>query len=126
MPSVTAPVSAGEVSTRIASGRAVTICSGRWMRSQYRETGRKQSLTETSWVWADSSCWSTGATLRRAKISPGRSSTGSRLIVAAAAPVTMLVAPGPIDVVHASVRNRFEVLAKAAAVCTMACSLRQR
>ena len=32
--SVTAPVSAGLVSTRIASGSAVTSCSGRLMRSQ--------------------------------------------------------------------------------------------
>ncbi len=45
-------------------------------------------------------------------------------MVAPAAPVTMLVAPGPIDVVQASVRVRFDILAKAAAVCTMACSLR--
>jgi hypothetical protein len=36
----------------------------------------------------------------------------------------MLVAPGPIDVVHASVVNRFDIFAKAAAVCTIACSFR--
>ena len=34
-------------------------------------------------------------------MSPGSSSTGSRLIVASAAPVTMFVAPGPIDDVQA-------------------------
>ncbi len=45
-------------------------------------------------------------------------------MVAPAAPVTMLVAPGPIEVVHASVRRRFDILANAAAVWTIACSLR--
>ena len=44
--------------------------------------------------------------------------------VAAAAPVTMLGAPGPIDDVHTSVWSRFIVLAYAAAVWTIACSLR--
>jgi hypothetical protein len=36
----------------------------------------------------------------------------------------MLVAPGPIDVVQASVRRRLVAFAKAAAVWTIACSLR--
>ena len=45
-------------------------------------------------------------------------------MVARAAPVTMFVAPGPIDEVQASVDIRFRVLANAAAACTMACSLR--
>ena len=57
-------------------------------------------------------------------MSPGSSSTGSRLIVASAAPVTMLVAPGPIDVVQASVDSRLRIRANPAAVCTIACSLR--
>ena len=96
---------------RIASGSAVTICSGRVMRSQYRETGLKQSFTDTSWLCADSSCCSTGAGRRPAKMSPGRSSTGTRLIVAAAAPVIMFVAPGPIDEVHAKVRRRLCIFA---------------
>ena len=43
-------------------------------------------------------------------MSPGSSSTGSRLIVASAAPVTMLVAPGPIDEVQASVCSRLRCL----------------
>ena len=60
-----------------------------------------------SCVCAASSCCSTGAGTRLAKMSPGSSSTGRRLIVAPAAPVSMLVAPGPIDVVQASVRRRF-------------------
>ena len=38
----------------------------------------------------------------------------------------MLVAPGPIEVVQAKVRRRLLALANAAAVCTMACSLRKR
>ena len=94
------------------------------IRSQYRLTGLKQSLTETSWLRSDSNCWSTGPTFRRANRSPGSSKTGSRLIVAAAAPVTMLVAPGPIDEVQTSVWSLFFVLAYAAAVWTIACSLR--
>ena len=36
-----------------------------------------------------------------ANTSPGSSRTGSRLMVASAAPVTMLVAPGPMEEVHA-------------------------
>ncbi len=39
-------------------------------------------------------------------MSPGRSSTGSRFVVAVAAPVTRFVAPGPIDAVQASVDSR--------------------
>jgi len=89
----------------------VINCSGRWIRSKYRDTGRKQSFTDTSWVDSDSSCWSTGATLRRAKTSPGSSSTGSRLIVAIAAPVTMLVAPGPMEEVQAIAPMRRHVRA---------------
>ncbi len=49
--------------------------------------------------------------MRRAKMSPGINSTGSRLMVAPAAPVTMFVAPGPIDEMHAKVCRRFLVLA---------------
>ena len=79
-----------------------------------------------SWLCSDSSCCSTGATLRRAKMSPGSSSTGMRLMVAVAAPVIMLVAPGPIEEVQAKVGRRLLVLAKAAAMCTAACSLRHR
>jgi len=62
-----------------------------------------------------------GATINRLPVLllPGR-----RLMVAPAAPVTRLVAPGPIDVVQASVRSRFDILANPAAVWTIACSLR--
>ena len=45
-------------------------------------------------------------------------------MVASAAPVTMLVAPGPMELVQASVWSRFFCRAKAAAVWTIACSLR--
>src|ERR1700720_4945005 len=96
------------------------------MRSQYRETGLKQSFTEISCDEGDSSCCRTGATFRRAKMSPGSSKTGRRFTVAAAAPVTMFVAPGPIEVVQASVRIRKLALANAAAACTIACSFRER
>jgi hypothetical protein len=45
---VTAPVSAGSVSTRIAASRLAGSCSGRLMRSQKRDTGFNASLTDTS------------------------------------------------------------------------------
>jgi len=64
------------------------------------------SFTETSYVVGDSSSCSTGPLTRVAKTSPGSSRTGRRLIVARAAPVTRFVAPGPIEVVQASVESR--------------------
>lgn len=54
------------------------------------------------------------------------SSTGTRLMVAAAAPVIMLVEPGPIDVRQANARRRFASFAKPIAVWTIDCSLRAR
>ncbi len=103
---MTAPVSTGSVSTRIAASAPAMSCSGRLMRSKKRDTGRKASLTETSSDVGSSSSCRTGLATRVAKMSPGSSSTGSRLMVASAAPVTMFVAPGPIDDVHASVDRR--------------------
>ncbi len=44
-------------------------------------------------------------------------------MVAAAAPVIMLVEPGPIDAVQASVASRRFALAKPIAVWTIDCSL---
>jgi len=66
----------------------------------------KQSLTDSVASCGASSCWSTGCGARVANESLGSSSTGRRLIVASAAPVTMFVAPGPIEVVHANVASR--------------------
>jgi hypothetical protein len=57
-------------------------------------------------------------------MSPGSSSTGRRLMVAPAAPVTRLVAPGPMEVVQARVLSRSVIRAYAAAVWTIPCSLR--
>ncbi len=71
----------------------------------------KASLTLTSMLSGYSSCCKTGSGRREAKMSPGRSSTGRRLIVAMAAPVIMFVAPGPIDEVQANVCKRFFILA---------------
>ena len=45
---VTAPISAGSVSTRIAPSNAAGSCSGRQTRSKNRDSGRKASLTDTS------------------------------------------------------------------------------
>ncbi len=96
---VTAPVSAGSVSTRMAASREGMSCSGRLTRSKKRATGRKQSLTVTSMSVGSSSCCSTGSGTRLAKTSEGRISTGTRLVVARAAPVTMFREPGPIEAV---------------------------
>ena len=98
---MTAPVSTGSVSTRIAASADETSCSGRLMRSQNRDTGLNVSLTEMSSEVGSSSSCSTGLATRVAKMSPGSSSTGRRLMVASAAPVTMFVEPGPTDAVHA-------------------------
>ena len=49
-----------------------------------------------------------------------------RLMVASAAPVTMLVEPGPIEAVQAKVASRFLIRAKPTDACTIACSLRAR
>jgi hypothetical protein len=108
---VTAPVSAGLVRVRMASSSAVGSWSGRLIRSQYFETALKASLTEESHDDGDSTCCSTGPVRRLAKMSLGRHSTGSRFTVAVAAPVTIFVAPGPIEVEQASAPRRFFILA---------------
>ena len=108
---MTAPVSAGSVSTRIACGALAISISGRQIRSKNRETGRNASFTVTSGPSEYSSCWSTGSGLRLANTSEGSSSTGMRSIVARAAPVSMLVEPGPIEAVTAKVWSRFLVRA---------------
>jgi hypothetical protein len=59
-------------------------------------------------------------------MSLGSRSTGSRLVVARAAPVSMLVDPGPVDAVQAKAASRSRILAYATAACTMPCSLRAR
>ena len=46
---MTAPVSAGSVSTRIAPSSAAGSCSGRQTRSKNRDSGRNASLTDTSY-----------------------------------------------------------------------------
>ncbi len=64
---VTAPVSAGSVSTRMAFSAEGISASGRWIRSKYRDTGRSVSLTDTSAATGCSSCWSSGSATREAK-----------------------------------------------------------
>ena len=81
-------------------------------------------MTDTVPSWGTSNICSTGCGVRVANVSPGSRSTGSRLIVAAAAPVTMLVAPGPTEVVQANVPRRLRWRAYPAATWTIACSLR--
>ena len=108
---MTAPVSAGSVSTRIAASSAEGSCSGRLIRSKKRDTGRNASLTADVVGARVLELLQHRVATRVAKMSPGSSSTGSRLIVASAAPVTMLVAPGPIEVVHANVDSRLRMRA---------------
>ena len=64
---MTAPASAGSVSTRIAASSADGSCSGRLIRSQYRDTGLNASLTDTSKDRGSSSSWSSGLAARVAK-----------------------------------------------------------
>src|SRR5262245_12230364 len=56
-------------------------------------------------------------------MSPGSNSTGRRSTCATAAAVIMLVAPGPIEVVQTIICRRRAALAKATALCAIACSL---
>src|ERR671939_1852317 len=99
----------------MAAKAAGMSCSGRLILSQYRQTGRKQSFTERSPSCGASSCCRTGSGPREEKTSPGKSSTGRRFMVARAAPVIILVAPGPIEEVHAKVERRFLIFAEPAA-----------
>ena len=90
----------------MAASRAEGSCSGRLTSSKYFDSGRKASLTVTSPAHGSSSSWSTGDEARVAKVPEGSSSTGSRLIVASAAPVSMFVEPGPTEAVHTQVCRR--------------------
>ena len=86
--------------------------------------GLKQSFTEMSLEDELSNCCNNGVAVLLEKKSPGSNRTGNLLIVAPAAAVIILVAPGPIELVHTKVCNRFFILAYAAAACTIDCSFR--
>ena len=103
--SVTAPVSAGSVSTRIASSSAGDQLLRPRDPVEVARDRLEASLTDMSASCGASICCSTGCGARVANVSPGSSSTGSRLTVASAAPVTMFVAPGPTEDVHAQRRE---------------------
>ncbi len=90
----------------MAPSNADGSCSGRHTRSKYRDSGLKASLTVTSPLPGSSSSCSTGALALVAKVSAASSNTGNRLIVASAAPVSMLVDPGPTLAVTAQVCSR--------------------
>ena len=108
---MTAPVSAGSSSTRIASGIESISCSGRVMRSKNALSGRKASFTVRSASSPCSSACITGPWRRFANVSEGSKKTGTRLTVAVAAPESRFVDPGPIDAVHASVESRLQLRA---------------
>ncbi len=95
--------------TRTASGKALRSCCG----PNKRETGLKQSLTEMSSVCGDSSCWRTGATLRRANVSQGHRNA---VHGTSSSPSYHVVAPGPIEEVHANARRRLLIFEKATAL----------
>ena len=91
------PQSAGSSIVCTACGSDETTCSGFMMRSQYRLTDRKASLTVVDGSPKCSTCWRTGSGSRLANVSPAMSSRGMRFEWATPAAVTMLVAPGPTD-----------------------------
>jgi hypothetical protein len=63
---VTAPVSAGSVSTRMAFIIALISCSGLFIRSKYRHTARNASLVEMPQSAYCSICCSAGSGCRHA------------------------------------------------------------
>ena len=75
---VTAPVSAGSVSTRMAPSSAAGSCSGRHTRSKNFDSGRNASFTLHVVAVGLLQLLSTGLATRVAKTSEGRSSTGMR------------------------------------------------
>jgi hypothetical protein len=82
-------------------------------RGQIEWIGRRQPACRalTSPESGSSSSCSSGDAERSANVSAGSSKTGTRLIVASAAPVTMLVAPGPtlVDTAQVCSRSRIRV-----------------
>ena len=95
----------------MAPSSADGSCSGRHTRSKNTDSGRNRSLTDTSYERGSSSSCSTGLAARVAKTSLGSSSTGSRLMVASAAPVAMFDDPGPIEALQANVDRRLRMRA---------------
>ena len=90
----------------IDSNKAVANCSGLFILSQYFDTGLKQSFADISWVKAYSVCSSRGeAVLFENSLLVKEA--GILFIVAEAAAVIMLVAPGPIEVVHVNACSLF-------------------
>ena len=83
---------------------------------------RKASLTVVEGTPGCSTCCSTGSGTRLWKVSPQRSSSGSRLASAAPAAVTMFVAPGPIEDVATMICRRRVAFANATAASAMPCS----
>ena len=92
---VTAPVSAGSVRTRIAFISEVEL-PGPDPVEEARH--RPEYVVDGDVEGPGASSWAPGRGPSEL-VADGSSSTGMRMVVASAAPVTMLVAPGPIDVV---------------------------
>ncbi len=69
-----------------------------------------------------STCWSTGSGTRFTNVSPASSSTGSRFAWAIPAAVTMLSAPGPIELVATMICRRRFAFANATAAIAIDCS----
>jgi hypothetical protein len=116
------PQSAGSSIVATAWGSDWSTCSGRTMRSQNRVTGRNASLAVMVGSPKCSTCCSTGSFSRLANVSPESSSTGRRLACAMPAAVTMLSAPGPIELVATMICRRRMALANPIAAMAIVCS----
>ena len=73
------------------------ICSGLVILSKYLVTGLNASLAVIPGLLKCSTCWRTGSGILFAYVSPGKNKIGNLLLIATAAAVTILVAPGPTD-----------------------------
>ena len=91
------PQSAGSSITCKACCKLEIICSGLVILSKYLVTGLKASLAVMPGLLKCSTCCKTGSGKRLEKVSPGKKSIGTRLLIATAAAVTIFVDPGPTD-----------------------------
>ena len=102
---VTAPVSTGSVNTRIAPSSATRKLLGPGHPVEEPGQGPERVVDGEVAAVRLLELLQTGAATRVAKVSEGSNSAGSRLVVARAAPVSMLVEPGPTDAVHTGLQH---------------------
>ena len=85
-------------------------------------TGLKASFCVIPGLLKCSTCCKTGSGILLAKLSPGNKSNGSLLLIATAAAVTILVEPGPTELVATKICFLLFALAYAMPVKAMFCS----